>query len=342
MFETQRVSGHYAKYSEWHEVTLRRIRTLCNLPGPTEAGQLPDVQKSSRQRFCVSGKTYITREGDTCDSISIAHQVPTVPLYELNKAQIGLCQHVKAGEELCLPVSCEKTYLIEDKDKSCKDIQRKLGLDWDDLTAYNPWLYLDCSNLGNIARNVGRVMCASPQGNKINATWSTGDKMPTGGRGNGHVQLPDHPVAPPAVPATGTTPWCGHWEIAGSHETCEAVLRKWALDLDALKRLNPSLARQNCQLEQGKAYCVLPVKERHNSVFIDRDSISEMRDGASQRHGGKSTSISQYTTEKTTTQSLSKPASPSISNGAVTPKPTQAGTFSESPLLIPSDNFIQE
>ncbi|EWY79620.1 hypothetical protein FOYG_17253 [Fusarium oxysporum NRRL 32931] len=58
----------------------------------------PDVEENT----CVSGKTYIAKDGDSCDSIALAQGVSAATMYYIN-SNIFDCKKIATGTNLCLP-----------------------------------------------------------------------------------------------------------------------------------------------------------------------------------------------------------------------------------------------
>lgn len=163
------------------------------------------------------------------------------------------------GLELCLPLSCGSTYLLQAND-TCATVNAATGLGTPGIQAYNTWINYDCSNLQKASNIYGHVLCLSPQGGTYSANSSIGgyDPNPFSSTEYGDTILPppiDSTVAP------GTTALCGGWYIAGATDTCTNMAVGNGVTYSLFLAVNPSLPPVNCTAGVVKdlAYCVHPV-----------------------------------------------------------------------------------
>lgn len=126
--------------------------------------------------FCVSGKSYTTQPGATCESISAAHGVSSASLYIGNQDLVPDCGNADAGVSICIPLPCT-TYMVVPSDTcgiiekdSLSSLDLGLGLVWGSLRTYNSWIGLDCANLQPATEFYGKIICAGPQGGLFTGT----------------------------------------------------------------------------------------------------------------------------------------------------------------------------
>ena len=96
-----------------------------------------------------AGKKYVTKSGDTCDSIAQGNLVSSGSLYKTNPKLID-CAKPSSGTELCLPPSCEKRYKIKAGD-DCVAVALANGISWQQLDDWNGMV--DCSGSSMLGDN---------------------------------------------------------------------------------------------------------------------------------------------------------------------------------------------
>jgi LysM repeat protein len=72
----------------------------------TPSGGRP-VENTIPAPTCQSGRSYIAKSGDTCNSIAKINLVSSGSLFAMNPMLLD-CTAIQAGAKLCLPPSCEK------------------------------------------------------------------------------------------------------------------------------------------------------------------------------------------------------------------------------------------
>lgn len=179
-----------------------------------------------------------------------------------------LCRrNIVPGREVCLPLSCESTYVVQQND-TCFDVELAHyadGVRFGNIRRFNPWVNNDCSNLVSASNNAyGHVICLTPQNgfaggdepedpeNGDPPSWST-----PGGWSSVAVPAPDG-----ATVAPGTAEMCGVWHTALEGDSCALFSIKGPTTIDILRRVNPSLgttcAGYDARVEPDLRYCALP------------------------------------------------------------------------------------
>jgi hypothetical protein len=88
----------------------------CGLAGVTTIkDNSPITLNVTKPTESCSGKKYVTKSGDTCDSIAQSNLVSSGSLYETNPEFFD-CANPASGIEPCLPTSYEKQYKIKTGD----------------------------------------------------------------------------------------------------------------------------------------------------------------------------------------------------------------------------------
>ncbi|KAJ5874990.1 uncharacterized protein N7529_003420 [Penicillium soppii] len=202
---------------------------------------------------CVSGNTYTTKEGDTCDSIAYAYGVSAATMFYINPSLVN-CSSICNGTDLCLPQTCSSIYTIQAND-TCSTIAVDYGLLTVDVINFNSQLNVNCSNLVDPVPYWGSTLCVSTPGGiyigqPLNTT--TDDSVSS-------------IVNPPAgsVVATGTTTDCSAWFVndASLNLTCAQICLSNLIAINLFTEANPSLNKTTCDndLVAGSAYCVDPL-----------------------------------------------------------------------------------
>jgi LysM repeat protein len=247
----------YSAYDEYYKSVLETINRRCGLTGPTDILEVPVDMPVEKEPICLSDLTYTTVNGDTYTSIAVANSVSSAALYIGNQHLIRWCSSIKAGLKLCLPLPCERTYVVQPSD-NCTSIEYAFSLKYGDVRKYNPWVSYDCDNIQHASQIYGTNICLSPQGGE-HTTDKTGRGSTTPSTSDGHVP---NAVPPPAnaILANGTTTNCGRWHEATPDESCVAICVQDSITHDLFVEVNPSLDPVDCtgSLQVGKTYCTGP------------------------------------------------------------------------------------
>ncbi|KFY70725.1 hypothetical protein V498_10250, partial [Pseudogymnoascus sp. VKM F-4517 (FW-2822)] len=238
----------------------------CGVDNPTGPGKEPPVYNGSHPDTCLSGKTIITKEGDSCDSVAIANSISGATLYYINE-NLHNCTSIKAGLQLCLPDPCT-THMVT-ANETCVELGVDSGTSWMNLIDWNLMLDSRCSNIWATEPFWGHVICVSAPGGEFEDGGNgggggdpgNGDTGGEGGSGNGYSDII---VDPPAGEiGEGTTKNCGFYvqaqEGVGCAKTIVTVSRSTPMDL--FLEVNPSLgsaAECDTNLEPGVWYCLSP------------------------------------------------------------------------------------
>ncbi|KAF4489259.1 LysM domain-containing protein [Colletotrichum fructicola Nara gc5] len=105
---------------------------------PTAVAQSWSAQRMSSE--CAA--SYHVQDGDTCDSIAEAHSVPSRELLEANDHLDNWCGGIQVGQDLCLPAQCN-LHLVT-PDDSCDSVTAEYGVSIDNLSEWNPKIYIQC------------------------------------------------------------------------------------------------------------------------------------------------------------------------------------------------------
>ena len=116
----------------WYQLALEAADVRCSLGSILTAPQPPLIPAISAPPLCVSGKTYTTRSGDTCDTIALAQNVSSAALFSGNPVLTN-CTTLNPGVSLCLPLTCQTYQLAPTDDCISASISAGVG----DITLYN-------------------------------------------------------------------------------------------------------------------------------------------------------------------------------------------------------------
>ncbi|KAF2018021.1 carbohydrate-binding module family 50 protein [Aaosphaeria arxii CBS 175.79] len=233
---------------------------------------------------CAKEDKYISRVGDTCDSIAQSNRVSSGTLYEINPSLID-CSSVGANLALCLPPRCEKLYQVKPSD-NCTRIASLTDISWLNIISWNgmvdPW----CSNIYGAQPSWGSTICVSPPGGAYNHTPGNGTGGGVGGPGGNGDGYAKEVVLPPAgsVLATNTTRSCGLFYTVQAGDTCRGILINSNTPSDLFLAINPSLGTAdtcNSKLTAGLTYCLQPVKNWNDPLPISTPTPSPTRPAVS-------------------------------------------------------------
>lgn len=233
---------------------------------PTEPIVSPEDHFTSAP--CYTGRTYTTKEGDSCDSIALEYSLSAATLSWTN-GNINNCDDVGAGHLLCLPESCEHIHQVQEGD-DCYRIGHSLGTWWQEIVDWNRALDSRCSNLWATSPPFwGHVVCISAPGVEfVDDGPSQGELPPADGDlggegGNGYGYSENIAELPEGELADGTTEFCGHFVQAEDPGNCPRMLVSTtnAVPIDLFLEVNPSLKTAkscNDDLVPGLWYCLTP------------------------------------------------------------------------------------
>ncbi|KAL3443939.1 hypothetical protein BJX65DRAFT_311416 [Aspergillus insuetus] len=191
----------YSPYDEYYKSVLEEINTRCGLSGPTKIKEVPLDPVPTEEALCLLNETYTTSNRDTCTSIATAHSVSSAALYMGNQDIIQWCSSINPGLDLCLPLSCTKTYELQPSN-TCSSIEYAFELGRGGVRKYNPWVSSNYANMHIASEIYGTIIRLSPQGGKhVNDHDGTGTTpSPSNGYANTTVPPPTD-----AIVAEGTT-----------------------------------------------------------------------------------------------------------------------------------------
>lgn len=262
-FRSLMQKSSYSLYDSDYMKDLDYINKRCGLSLNTTvpSSLFPETKKS----VCAEDRVYMTKDGDTCDSIAIAKSVSSAAIYIGNPFTTPDCKSFKTGTKLCLPPSCAAVYTIK-KDEMCIEIEsahyETLGTRYKDIVRYNPWIEPGCGNMWASAENsYGHVICLAPQNGKhtlpaVNPAGEVGKKS------DGYAR--DLAEVPSGVSiADGTTRRCGLWHTAQKDDTCLLLTFGGPTSIEILMQVNPTLGKNaaecSSRLVAGTTYCVFPM-----------------------------------------------------------------------------------
>ena len=84
---------------------LGYVYSKCGLQGPTAIPKSVEILQPVEPPFCLSGKRYTTKPGDTCESVANSTSVSGATLYMGNQDLITNCADIPSGLSLCLPLT---------------------------------------------------------------------------------------------------------------------------------------------------------------------------------------------------------------------------------------------
>ncbi|KAL4902123.1 hypothetical protein BDW74DRAFT_186928 [Aspergillus multicolor] len=242
------------EYDEDWQSSYAYVAETCNLTvinlNATESAFNVTVPQTTAK--CVSGKTYTTQDGDTCDSIALGYGVSSATMFYIN-SNIHNCSAIAAGTTLCLPSTCNAVYTVQPGD-TCSSIAADNGLLTANIIAFNSMLDASCSNLHNANPSWGSTLCVSTPGGTY-----TG-QAPDSGSTYEQVVV-DPPTGSQVAP--GTTLDCGAWFVhdASLNLTCAQICLSNQIAINLFTVANPSLNKTSCDtdLVANDAYCVDPL-----------------------------------------------------------------------------------
>ncbi|TGO46551.1 hypothetical protein BCON_0318g00010 [Botryotinia convoluta] len=251
-------SSQYSAYAGTYSSILAYVAEVCSLNSPTDV--LPPLieEPSSQASPCVSGNYYTTGSGDTCDIISLAHNISSVSLF-IGNAAITNCANIIPVTKLCLPLQFQHTYALQPND-TCESLESTYNLGPFGLRGFNPWINFDCTGLQQSSTVYGTILCLSPPGGIYNpSTVTSGHNTNPFNNDRYSTSRKDPPVN--STIANGTTLNCGAWYTAAPSDDCPTLSIFFGLTAGLLMQINPSLPSQNCSsgIMANVTYCISPI-----------------------------------------------------------------------------------
>jgi hypothetical protein len=246
-----------------YKETLEHIYATCpGESGPTEI-HAPVITEENEPNLCFTEAKYTTKAGDTCDSIAQSHSVASASLVNFNPNFLYNCTDITPGLELCLPLTCDTLYILQESD-TCRSIEREQGLQVGAVRKYNPWVNYWCDNLQSTTWTNGHTICLTPQAGYFNVTDPIPGVVIAPGESTGYTSAA---VPPPkdATVAEGTTEYCGRWyKVTSAEDSCVNICTTNGITIGLFREVNPSIAGTgsgDCTglLKVGLTYCVGPI-----------------------------------------------------------------------------------
>ncbi|KAF2466137.1 uncharacterized protein BDR25DRAFT_237808 [Lindgomyces ingoldianus] len=250
-------SSQYSIYDSFYKTELEYVYAQCGLKGPTDIPPPLTATQPDASPYCVTGKRYTTKKGDTCESIANSTSVSAAALYMGNQAILPDCRDVDPGANLCIPMTCQTYYVT--KSDTCASIESALGIEHGMVRSFNSWLKSDCSNLQPATDFYGKIICVSPQGGTFTGTFPPPAPTSNPGLGDGYTRTA---IPPPegATVAPGTTLNCGKWYVVKGGDACSKICIQAGITSNLFRQVNPSLKDGSCDalLKPQSALCVGP------------------------------------------------------------------------------------
>ncbi|KAK2611937.1 hypothetical protein QQS21_002043 [Conoideocrella luteorostrata] len=189
---------------------------------------------------CASGKKYVRKENDSCNTIAGAQNVSTEALISVNGLDVNCNSMPPVGASLCMPATCN-IYQVQ-PDDSCSSIAAAANITVSQLLAWNPVISPGCTTLTGW---VGRYICLSSPVGTVRVE-------------DGRAVTTEAPV--PTNTQGGSNTHCGQWYTIRSGDTCASISLAFSISLDDFYFLNSGVDKKTCNnLWLGYAYCVKAV-----------------------------------------------------------------------------------
>ncbi|KAJ6096606.1 hypothetical protein N7486_007352 [Penicillium sp. IBT 16267x] len=259
-------------YNDDWESAYEYVATTCNLTVAdfNATASAFNASVPITESICVSGNTYTTEDGDTCDSIALAQGISAATMYYTNPNILN-CSDIITGTTLCLPLTCNEVYAVEAND-TCSSVAVSYYTTTSNIINWNSQLNSNCSNLVSPDPYWGSVLCVSAPGGTytgqaLNTTSSSGTTNPV-----------DPPVG--VTVAAGSTLDCGAWFVneASLAYNCSDICLDNSIAIHLFVDANPSLNYTTCDddLVTGDAYCIDPLDgwEDYNSTATANSTVT--------------------------------------------------------------------
>jgi hypothetical protein len=251
-------ASRYSVYDENYKEQLEYVYAQCGFNGPTDIPQPLDEEQPVIPPYCLSGKRYITRGSDTCESIANSSSVSAAYLYMGNQDLVKNCSNINSELSVCLPITCI-THHVQPSE-TCFSIEKTLSLEFGLVQRFNSWIDAGCTNLQSATEFYGKVICVSPQGGTFKDPETPPASSPTPVPADGYTK---EKVSPPdgVKVADGTTMQCGRWHVVAAEDSCAMICLANQIDTGLFHEVNPSLADGadcNPSLKVETALCAGP------------------------------------------------------------------------------------
>jgi hypothetical protein len=255
-------------YNDASAAELSSMASLCDKPtytapepkpyALTATSSKPPPVPTLRSKDCPD--RYSVRAGDSCHSVSQAHNVSTFALLYWNSLTVGCLDFPGVGKSMCLPSPCN-IYTVQQND-TCLGIIAQHAPDYSmrQLRSWNLNINNVCSNLEEM---VGDQICIGPPALLAEVApptaTITGTPVST-------------PVPVPTDAATGSNRRCGLWYTTISGDVCGSISGQYSISLKDFYFLNPDVDDQCTNLQPATAYCVKAVGDI--TTYIGYDGVS--------------------------------------------------------------------
>ncbi|KAI6747886.1 hypothetical protein FGRA07_09493 [Fusarium graminearum] len=307
MMQADAYSGAYIEYvqSDYEFVAKACDLKVDNFNATDSALNITKPDTSSD--ICVSGKTYTSKAGDSCDSIALSQGVSSATMYYIN-SNIFDCTKIAVGTNICLPLTCTKIHQVQEGD-TCLDIALNNGIMSDQFLSYNTQLNWNCTNLHDADPYWGSALCVSTPGG-IYAGQPLNNNT-----ANVDPQRVDPPSGTPV--ANGTTLECSHWFSYDGDLSCTQVCLANDVAINLFTEINPSLNKTTCDkdLTVGNAYCVKPVTGWDLPAATKSSTDTKTSTVTNSPTGTKTTAAAASATQTSTSTKAPGPTQPGIVDG---------------------------
>ncbi|EPS31540.1 peptidoglycan binding domain-containing protein [Penicillium oxalicum 114-2] len=213
--------------SPYLKARLQYIHSTCGIgTGPTHVEDPQYLPIKQHPIPCFTEVVHTSQVGDTCDSVALKYSIASAALQSAKTDYITNCTTLAAGNELCIPLTC------------------------DNLLS-TVWVH-------------GRTLCLSPQNGIYNVSNPIPGVVVASGDSTGYTSRAIPPPGNGTV-ANSTTLFCGGWHtITSAEETSAKICISNGITSDLFYQINPSLAVSgagDCTtlLKVGITYCVGPI-----------------------------------------------------------------------------------
>ncbi|KAL0932592.1 LysM domain-containing protein [Colletotrichum truncatum] len=144
------------------DYTYPRPSACSSASAPTLEATVAVRDWSAQRMSSHCDYTYHVKEGDTCESITIAQNVSTIGLTEANEDLGRDCRGLQVGQDLCIPRRC-KTHMVSSGD-SCDSLNIKYDITKQELMEWNHMILIRCNDMGSLRSDLICVGLVIPTG----------------------------------------------------------------------------------------------------------------------------------------------------------------------------------